>query len=113
MWKTIVALGNCEEKLECVYDVFTSCGRDVHVLASVIMHGWAQGIAMLSVRCPSASCCWFLVRNDFASWRCKICFVVINEATEVSCGGQLWVQSRGSQEIQSDFRLGQESVPQM
>jgi hypothetical protein len=78
---------NCGEKLKCVYYAFTSRGRNVHVLRSVMMHGWAQRIAMLAVRCPSASFCWFLVRNNFASWRCKICFVVINEPMEVSCSG--------------------------
>jgi hypothetical protein len=44
------------EKLECVYDAFTSPGRDVKVLTSVVMHGWAQGISMLSVGCPSPHC---------------------------------------------------------
>jgi hypothetical protein len=93
-------------ELKCVYDALTCRGHDVHVLTSVMMHGWAQGIFMLSVRCPRLSFCWFLVRNDFASWRCKICLVVIHEAMKVSRGRQLWVQSRGAQEIQSDFRLG-------
>jgi hypothetical protein len=35
----------------------------------------------------------------------KAVFVVIHEAMKVSCGGQLWVDSRGPQEIQCDFRL--------
>jgi hypothetical protein len=30
---------------------------------------------MLPMGCPSASLSWFLVCNDFASWRSKICFV--------------------------------------
>jgi hypothetical protein len=48
---------------------------------------------------------WFLVCNDFASWWSKRCFVVIKEAMKVSCGGKLWVEYRGLQEIQCDFRL--------
>jgi hypothetical protein len=111
LWKTIVALGNCGEKIECVYYAFASRGRDVHVLTSIMMHGWAQGIAMLSVRCPSSSFCWFLVRHNNASLRCKRCFIVINEATEVSCSEQLWVQSRGSQKIQSNLRFGAKVRP--
>jgi hypothetical protein len=42
---------------------------------------------MLDVRCPSAFVFWFLMRNDFASWRRKICFVVMDESMEVSCSG--------------------------
>jgi hypothetical protein len=32
---------------------------------------------------------------------------------EVHSGRELWIQSRGSQEIQRDLRLWQESVPQV
>jgi hypothetical protein len=32
---------------------------------------------------------------------------------EVRSGRELWMQSRGSQEIQSDLRLWQGSVPQV
>jgi hypothetical protein len=32
---------------------------------------------------------------------------------EVRGGGELWMQTIGPQEIQSDFRLWQESVPQV
>jgi hypothetical protein len=53
------------EKLECVYYAFTSRGCDVHVLTSVVMHGWAQVISMLPMGCPSPSFSWFLVCNDF------------------------------------------------
>jgi hypothetical protein len=68
---------------------------------------------MLPVGSPSVSLCWFFVFNYFASWRSKICFVVIHKTMEVRSGGELWMQSRGSQEIQRDFRLWQESVPQV
>jgi hypothetical protein len=44
-----------DEKLECVYYAFASRGRNVHVLTLVMMHGWAQGIAVLPVGCPSSS----------------------------------------------------------
>jgi hypothetical protein len=74
-------------ELECVYYAFASRGRDVDVLTSVRMHGWAKIKAMLAVRYPSAYFCWFLVRNDYSSWRCKRCFIVINESMEVSCSG--------------------------
>jgi hypothetical protein len=93
-------------KLKCIDDAFTGRGRDVHVLTSVMMNGWDQGISMLPVGCPSLAFSWFFVCNDFASGRCKRCFVVIHQAMEVCRGRQLGMQSRGPQEIQSDFRLG-------
>jgi hypothetical protein len=62
---------------------------------------------MLPVGSPSASLSWFFVRNYFASWRSKRCFVVIHETMEVRRGGELWVQSRGSKKIQRDLRLWQ------
>jgi hypothetical protein len=68
---------------------------------------------MLPVGSPSASLSLFLVCDDFASWRSKSCFVVIHETMKVSSGGKLRMQSRGSQEIQRDFCLWQESVPQV
>jgi hypothetical protein len=108
-----VAFENCEGKLECVHDACAIRGRDVDILTAVVMHSWAQGISMLYVRCPSSSSFWVLVCNEFTSWRCKRCLVVVHEAIKVSRSGQLWVQSGGPQEIQVDFRLGQKSVPQM
>jgi hypothetical protein len=68
---------------------------------------------MLPVGSPGASLSWFLVCNNFASWRRKSCFVVIHETMKVSSGGELRMQSRGSQEIQCDFRLRYEYVPQV
>jgi hypothetical protein len=68
---------------------------------------------MLPVGSPGASLSWFFVCNDFVSWRSKSCFVVIHKTMEVRRGRELWKQSRGSQEIQRDFRLWQESVPQV
>jgi hypothetical protein len=68
---------------------------------------------MLPVGSPSTSLAWFLVCDDFASWQSKSCFVVIHKTMKVSSGGELWMQSRGSQEIQCDLRLWQESVPQV
>jgi hypothetical protein len=75
------------------------------MLASVMMHGGAHRISMLPVGRPHASVTWFLVSNDFASWRSKGCFVLIHEAVEVGGGRELRVKSRGSEEIQCDFRL--------
>jgi hypothetical protein len=75
------------EELECVNDAFTSRVRDLDILTSIMMHCWAQGIAMFPVGRPSASLAWFLVCNDFSPWQGKICFVIIHEAMRVSCGG--------------------------
>jgi hypothetical protein len=101
------------KQVESVHDALTGRGGDVRILTSVMMHCGPQGIAMLAVGCPSVSLSWFLVCNDFASWRSKDCLAVIHEAVEVSSGGQLWMQSRGPQEIQDDFRLRSASVPQV
>jgi hypothetical protein len=68
---------------------------------------------MLPVRGPSLPLARFFVCNDFASWQSNTCFVVIYESMVVRGGRELWMQTRGPQEIQSDFRLWQESVPQM
>jgi hypothetical protein len=68
---------------------------------------------MLPVMSPSSPLSWFLVGNDFASWQSKSCLVVIHEPMVVRGGRELWMQMRGPQEIQSDFRLWQESVPQV
>jgi hypothetical protein len=68
---------------------------------------------MLPVGSPSASLSWFFVCNYFASWRSKNCFVVIHKTMEVRRGRELWMQSRGSKKIQRDFRLWQESIPQV
>jgi hypothetical protein len=68
---------------------------------------------MLPVWSPSSPISWFIMCNDFATWWGKICFVVIYEPMEVRRGIELWMQSRGSQEIQRDFRLWQRSVPQV
>jgi hypothetical protein len=54
---------------------------------------------MLPVRSPSSPLAWFLVCNDFASWRSKSCFVVIHEPMVVRGDRELWMQSRGLQEI--------------
>jgi hypothetical protein len=75
------------KELECIHDTFTSRGRDVYILTSVMMHCGTQGISMFPVGCPSASLSWFIVCNDSASWRSKSCLVVIHEAMKVSCGG--------------------------
>jgi hypothetical protein len=68
---------------------------------------------MLPVRSPSSLLAWFLVGDDFASWRSKGCLVVIHESMVLRGGRELWMQTRGPQEIQCDFRLWQESVPQV
>jgi hypothetical protein len=68
---------------------------------------------MLPMRSPSSPLSWFLVGNDLASWRIKIYFVVIHKPMVVRGGRELWMQMRGPQEIQSDFRLWQESVLQV
>jgi hypothetical protein len=101
------------KELESIHDAFTGCGRDVNVLTSVVIHGGTQRVPMLPVWDPSASLSWFFVRNYFASWRSKSCFVVIHKAMEVRRGRELWMQSRGSKKIQRDFRLWQQSVPQV
>jgi hypothetical protein len=62
---------------------------------------------MLPVGSPSASLSGFFVCNYFESWRSKSCFVLIHKTMEVRSGGELWMQSRVSQEIQRDFRLWQ------
>jgi hypothetical protein len=68
---------------------------------------------MLPVGSPSVSLYWFFVCNYFLSWQRKICFVVIHKTMEVRRGRELWMQSLGSKKIQRDFRLCQESVPQV
>jgi hypothetical protein len=68
---------------------------------------------MLSVRSPSSPLSWFLVCNDFSSWRSKSCFVVIHKSMVVRGGGELRMQAICPQEIQCDFRLWQESAPQV
>jgi hypothetical protein len=78
-----------------------------------MMHCGTQRVSMLPVGSPSATLSWFFVCNDFASWWSKSCLVVIHETMEVRSGRELWMQSRGSQEILRDFRLWQESVPQV
>jgi hypothetical protein len=75
------------EKLECVHDAFVSHDGDVDILTPVVMHCWAQRISVLAVGCPSAALSRFLVCNDFAPWRSKICFVVIHEAMKVRRSG--------------------------
>jgi hypothetical protein len=68
---------------------------------------------MLPVRSPSLPLSWFLVCDDAASWSSKSCFVVIHESMVVRGGGELRMQTRCPQEIQCDFRLWQDSVPQV
>jgi hypothetical protein len=68
---------------------------------------------MLPVRSLGSPLAWFLMCDDFASWRSKSCFVVIHESMVVRGGGELGMQTRCPQEIQFDFRLWQESVPQV
>jgi hypothetical protein len=101
------------KEFESIHDAFTGRGRDVYILTSVMMHCGTQRVSMLPVGSPRASLSWFFVCNDFASWRSKSCFVVIYKTMKVNSGGELWMQSRGPQEIQRDFRLWQESVPQV
>jgi hypothetical protein len=96
MWLLIIV----GKEFESVHDAFTSRGRDVYILASIMMHCGTQRVSMLPMRSPSASLSWFFVCNDFASQRSKICFVVIHEAVEVSRDGELRMQPRGLQEIQ-------------
>jgi hypothetical protein len=48
-----------------------------------------------------------------ASWRSKSFFVEIHKTMEVRRGREMWMQSRGLKNIQRDFRLWQESVPQV
>jgi hypothetical protein len=67
---------------------------------------------MLPVGSPSASLSWFFVQLFCILAEQKL-FVVIHYTMEVRSRGELWMQSRGSQEIQRDFRLWQESVPQV
>jgi hypothetical protein len=101
------------KEFKSVHDAFTGRGRDVYILTSVMMHCGTQRVSMLTVGSPGVSLSWFLVCNYFASWRIKSCFVVVHKTMKVNSGGELWMQSRGSQEIQRDFRLLQESVPQV
>jgi hypothetical protein len=54
---------------------------------------------MLPVRNPSSPLAWFLMCDDFASWWSKICLVVIHEPMVVRGGRELWMQTRGPQEI--------------
>jgi hypothetical protein len=54
---------------------------------------------MLSMRIPSSPLAWFLVGDDFASWWSKSCIVIIQEPMVVRGGRELWMQSRGPQEI--------------
>jgi hypothetical protein len=93
------------EEFESVHDEFTGCCRDVYILASVMVHCGTQGVSMLPVGSTSASLSWFLMCDYFASWRSKICYVVIHETMKVSSGGELMMQSRGTQEIQRDLGL--------
>jgi hypothetical protein len=108
-----VAFDNCGKELESVHDAFTGRGRDVNVLTSVVMHCGTQRVSMMPVGIPSASLSWFFVCDYFAYWRSKSCFDVIHQTMEVRRGRELWMQSRGSKKIQHDFRLWQESVPQV
>jgi hypothetical protein len=67
----------------------------------------------VNIHAASSPLSWFLVCDDFVSWRSKSCFVVIHEPMVVRGGRELRRQTRGPQEIQCDFRLWQESVPQV
>jgi hypothetical protein len=93
------------KEFESVYDAFTGRGRDVYILTPVMVHGGTQRVAMFPVGSPIASLSWFLVCNDFSSWRSKSCFVVVHETMKVISVGELRMQFRGPQEIQRDFRL--------
>jgi hypothetical protein len=64
-----------------------------------MMHRGTQRVSMLPVGSPRSPLSWFFVCNYFASWRSKSCFVVIHKTMEVRSGRELWMQSRGSQEI--------------
>jgi hypothetical protein len=51
------------------------------------------------VRSPSSPLSWFLMCDDFASWRSKSCLDVIHKPM-IMCGGrELWMQTRCPKEI--------------
>jgi hypothetical protein len=101
------------KEFESIHDAFTGRGRDVYILTSVMMHCGTQRVSVLPVGSPRSPLSWFFVCNYVATWRSKNWFVVIHKTMEVRSGRELRMQSRGLQEIQSDFRLWQESVPQV
>jgi hypothetical protein len=51
--------------------------------------------------------------NDLATWWSKRGLVVIYKAVIVCSSGQLRMQPRLAQEVQSDFCLGKKSIPQV
>jgi hypothetical protein len=46
------------EKLQIIHYAFASCGRNVDILKSIVIHRWAQRVAMLAMGCPSSPFGW-------------------------------------------------------
>jgi hypothetical protein len=86
------------KEFESIHDAFTGRGRDVYILTPIMMH-CTQRVSMLTVGSPLLPLSWFLVGDDFASWWSKSYFVAIHKTMEVRSGRELWMQSRGLQEI--------------
>jgi hypothetical protein len=68
---------------------------------------------MLPVMSPSSPLSWLLVCDDFASSRIKSSLVVIHKPVVLGGGRELRMQPRRPKEIQRDFCLWQEYVPQV
>ena len=82
-------------------------------LAAVVLQGHAQAPPVFALKVPRVACVWLQVRYDAAPkgphWR----GVIVERASKILPGRDLWVHCGLAQEVQCHLCLGDEQVPRI
>ena len=87
-------------KIDCLGCSFRARLGDVDAVAPVVLRGATETPAVDAVGDPSASMIGCIVHKHFGAGRSKWGAVEVESSVELCFGGQAWVDSRGSEQVQ-------------
>ena len=94
------------KEFDCVADDWFGTVFEDNGKTPVVIKSWTDIPTCLAMGIPCSSLLWFVVRNDPDSWGSHRGLVEIELAFELGVGRQSWVDSRLSEEIECELRLG-------
>lgn len=100
------------EKLDGVrYAISLGLGH-VDAITSIVLQGRASVPPSVVVGVPGLPFVWFDMDDNFGARWCEWGSIKIKVAMQLGIDGQLWVQARGTKEVESKVCLLNECVPQ-
>ena len=82
-------------------------------MTPVVVHRWSKVKSFFRSGCPGSTVFGTDVGDNLDAWRCYGSTVVVELPMQLGIDREVWIDSRGSKEVEGEHGLRDELVPKM